>query len=259
MLARPTPFSCGARGKPPCWMAVPLPAETGWWTTSRRMGVESLDYVIASHPDSDHIGGLSQVLEELPQSAWSSIHGPRKCGRLTNTWRWKPPPVRTRVPVREVRAGDSLPFGGTALMCWDRWRNMRGPTTARWCCGWNIWVSALFCGDIEYEAEKDLVKSGAALDADLLKVAHHGSAGSSSQRFLEAVSPEYAVISVGPDNSNLPREETLRRPGIRGSCHLPHRHRRGSGVFLEWGTALPVERISQHFGKDKKCHETACN
>ena len=44
-----------------------------------------------------------------------------------------------------------------------------------------------------------------------MKVAHHGSAGSSSERFLEAVSPVYAVISVGPDNSQLPREETLRR------------------------------------------------
>ena len=104
--------------------------------------------------------------------------------------------------------------------------------------------SALFCGDIEAQAELDLVKSGAALDADLLKVAHHGSASSSSRRFLEAVTPAYAVVSVGPDNSNLPREETLLRLEEAGGHNIPYRHRRGLGVLLGRGTALPVERIS---------------
>ena len=63
-----------------------------WWTTSAGWAWKALDYVIASHPDSDHIGGMAQVLEEIPWgSAWSSIPGPRKCARLRiPRWRKRP-------------------------------------------------------------------------------------------------------------------------------------------------------------------------
>ena len=178
----------------------------------RRMGVESLDYVIASHPDSDHIGGLSQVLEELPAERLVIYPWPEEMRQADEYLALETAASENAVPVREVRAGDSLPFGGTALDVLGPLEEYEGSNDCSLVLRLEyLGFSALFCGDIEYEAEKDLVKSGAALDADLLKVAHHGSAGSSSQRFLEAVSPEYAVISVGPDNSNLPREETLRR------------------------------------------------
>ena len=178
----------------------------------RRMGVESLDYVIASHPDSDHIGGLSQVLEELPAERLVIYPWPEEMRQADEYLALETAASENAVPVRKVRAGDSLPFGGIALDVLGPLEEYEGSNDCSLVLRLEyLGFSALFCGDIEYEAEKDLVKSGAALDADLLKVAHHGSAGSSSQRFLEAVSPEYAVISVGPDNSNLPREETLRR------------------------------------------------
>ena len=116
------------------------------------------------------------------------------------------------VPVRQVRPGESLSLGGTKLEVLGPLRDYEGTNDCSLVLRLDyLGFSALFCGDIEYQAELDLVKSSVDLDADLLKVAHHGSAGSSSQRFLEAVSPTYAAISVGPDNSNLPREETLLR------------------------------------------------
>lgn len=71
--------------------------------------------------------------------------------------------------------------------------------------------TALFCGDMEEEAEEDLVASGIDLNVDLLKVSHHGSNTSSTKKFLKAVSPRYAVISVGPDKNNLPQKKVLRR------------------------------------------------
>ena len=59
----------------------------------------------------------------------------------------------------------------------------------------------LFTGDMESAAETDLIEAGADLDADVLKIGHHGSSSSTSYRFLREVMPEYAVISVGHRNT----------------------------------------------------------
>ncbi len=74
----------------------------------------------------------------------------------------------------------------------------------------------LFCGDIERTAENDVVNSGVDVRADLLKVPHHGSATSTSQAFLEAVSPSVAVISSGNTSGHPSPEvvERLRQNGV---------------------------------------------
>lgn len=70
--------------------------------------------------------------------------------------------------------------------------------------------SAVFTGDMSAFAEKNLIDAGKISHADLLKVAHHGSKSAASEEWVEAVSPKYAVISVGEDNTYaLPSSETL--------------------------------------------------
>ena len=70
----------------------------------------------------------------------------------------------------------------------------------------------LLTGDMEREAEQDLIDDGCDLKADLLKVGHHGSYSSTSYVFLNEVMPEYAVIQVGKDNGyGHPRDEVLSR------------------------------------------------
>ena len=77
--------------------------------------------------------------------------------------------------------------------------------------------SMLFCGDIEEKAERLLLDIyGDALQADVLKVPHHGSASAISDALLEAVQPQYAVISSGEDRNLLPRNETLKRLADHG-------------------------------------------
>ena len=72
-------------------------------------------------------------------------------------------------------------------------------------------VSFLFTGDAEKPEEEDIINSGENLKSTVLKVGHHGSKTSSSYNFLSKVKPAYAVISVAPDKSNLPKEIILNR------------------------------------------------
>lgn len=73
-------------------------------------------------------------------------------------------------------------------------------------------ASFLLTGDMEKTAERDLLESGQSMGARVIKLGHHGSSTSSSQAFLEAVDPSYAVISCGEGNKyNHPHTETLER------------------------------------------------
>ena len=73
-------------------------------------------------------------------------------------------------------------------------------------------TSFLFTGDAEESAEQAIMTSGQDLSATVLKVGHHGSSTSSTAKFLDAVDPDYAVISVGKNNSyGHPAEETLQK------------------------------------------------
>ena len=73
-------------------------------------------------------------------------------------------------------------------------------------------TSILITGDAEWEAEHDLRDAGVDVSADVLRVGHHGSNTSTSYQFLRAVAPQYAIISVGTNNTyGHPDEETLSR------------------------------------------------
>ena len=76
----------------------------------------------------------------------------------------------------------------------------------------------LFTGDLEGETEKELARNPEELNADILKVGHHGSSNGSSEEFLQAVTPELSIISCGENNQyGHPAEETLERLKTAGS------------------------------------------
>jgi len=60
--------------------------------------------------------------------------------------------------------------------------------------------SFLFAGDAEIKSETDMLKNKASLEADVLKVGHHGSSTSSSKKFIDAVKPKYAILSIGKNS-----------------------------------------------------------
>lgn len=178
-----------------------------------RHGVGSLDYVIMSHPDTDHIGGMSQVLEEIPAKTFVQAPLPKEAIPDSDEYLAMEQAVDENGLERVVlRPGKTLALGSAYLTALGPLREYgdanNNSLVLRLACGE---FSALFCGDMEKEAERDLLASGEELFADLLKVGHHGSRTSTTEEFLAAVSPSVAAVSVGLDRNNLPREEVLER------------------------------------------------
>lgn len=160
--------------------------------------ISELDAVWISHADSDHVGGLQTVLQSV--QAKEIIRSPFSV---------LPDPTLETVPAT---VGEKYTYG-------DMTFDVLGPELLFEAENDNSLVfrlqygefTMLFCGDIEEKAEDLLLDSGSDLHADVLKVAHHGSNTSSSREFLQAVNPAYAVISVGEDRNDLPRNAVLKR------------------------------------------------
>ena len=102
-------------------------------------------------------------------------------------------------------------------------------------------VSVLFAGDIEQAAENSLVASGVDLRADVLKVPHHGSRTSSTEAFVDAVNPGYAVISVGERSRfGHPHPAVVERYRSR-SIGLLHTGRDGMVTVATDGKSLKID------------------
>ncbi len=207
-----------------------------------RHDVRKLDYLIMSHPDRDHIGGMPQILRELPVSFF--VQGRISDNLLPDSLGYKDLQAalkETEVPQIILRPGESVSIGVaqlTALGPLKEYKNTNDSSLVlRLSC---LDFTALFCGDMEKGAEQDLLTSQQDIHADLLKVGHHGSKTSSMLEFLCEVAPKYAAISVGPDRNELPREEVLARLEQLGA-ELYQTDTDGSIVFLYDGKDVVIK------------------
>ena len=163
------------------------------------LGRTKVDYVLATHADADHMGGLSDVVENFRIGQAIVGHVPSydlEYQRFAESLR------RRQAPLSAVSGGEHFEIDGVRVeVLWPPKASGAAVTSGnddsvvlRLVYGS---VSMLFAGDIERAAEASLVASGVDLRADLLKVPHHGSRTSSTEAFVNAVNPRYAVISVG--------------------------------------------------------------
>lgn len=194
-------------------------------------GIEKLDAVWISHPDSDHIGGLSAVLEAVPADCIVETPVLESAFASAKSLGCK---AEKAGSGRIFRYGDMALEVLAPLECYDNTND--NSIVFRLTYGD---FSMLFCGDIEEKAERRLLQSGADLTADVLKVAHHGSATSTSAEFLEAVCPQYAVISAGEDRNDLPRNAVLKRLADRNTAVF-RTDRDGSVVFSTDGNEVRI-------------------
>ncbi|MGI9140687.1 MAG: ComEC/Rec2 family competence protein, partial [Gemmatimonadaceae bacterium] len=159
---------------------------------------------VLSHPHNDHVGGAATIIEALEPR---TFHDPGFVAPTGSYAEALATATRTRTRWNRVRPGDSLAVDGLVVnfMAPDSaWASRltdpnEASTIARVQFGA---VRFLLVGDAEHEMEQWLVANDSAnLRADILKVAHHGSSTSTTERFLAAARPRVALISVGKDNS----------------------------------------------------------
>ncbi len=163
------------------------------------LGISHIDYMIATHPHEDHIGGLSGALNACTVgTVYSTVteYGSKVFNSLVRYTENQGKTLTVPRTGETIRLGDAqaqIISSGKPYAEINDTSIVVKITFGR--------KSFLFTGDAEWEAEHDLIESGYDLSADLLKVGHHGSSSSTSYVFLREVMPEYAVISVGEGNT----------------------------------------------------------
>ena len=174
------------------------------------LGLEHIDVMVASHPHEDHIGGLSGALNACSVGTIYSPVTEYDSKQFSSLLKYA---GKQGLSLTVPAVGDTFTVGSataTFLSPAKAYDNINDLSlVVRVVYGD---TSFLFTGDAEWDAEHDMVDAGLELSSTLLSVGHHGSNTSSSYVFLREVMPEYAVISVGKDNSyGHPSEDTLSR------------------------------------------------
>ena len=167
-----------------------------------------IDYVVATHPDGDHVGNFKKIFDKY--EVGQVIYSP--CTKANTTYSKFIESVKEKgCPYRNPIEGESWELGdATVTVLYD---GSQGATynecsiVLRVTCGGK---SLLLTGDLPSNIEKQLMAQGYNFQADVLKVGHHGAGSSTSAAFLDAVKPEYAIISSSREpTASLPRDSIL--------------------------------------------------
>lgn len=182
----------------------------------KKQGVSTLDYVIASHFDDDHISGIVGALHVFTVSAMLE---PGYTGTTSIYQSLKNIETQKGIVPIVPNVGDNYSMGNISF-------TVAGPINYTHdeendnslcvlvTCGNNRF---LFTGDAQETSEKEICGTGISLSADVLEAGHHGSRTSNSGELLNAVSPEYMVLSCGKDNSyGLPDQDVIERIRDKG-------------------------------------------
>lgn len=175
-------------------------------------GVTTLDVIVLSHNHEDHIGGMVELLNSDIEIDLVLFNG-NDCTTIICHTVWDGMSKRGIVP-NEVRVGDSFSWGTVTSEILNPQLTPTGNENEDSIVLTTEFFnnSLLFTGDIGFSTETRLINQGLLRKQDVLKVAHHGSAYSTSTAFLDLVMPNDAVISVGANNSyGHPTSETLTR------------------------------------------------
>lgn len=182
----------------------------------KSQGTGTLDYVFISHGDADHMNGIEEMLDRqeygvkirhlvLPPKKFQDEALKRIAGKAESEG----------IKVLQMKEGDTVSEGKMEIRCLFPGMDFDGETGNESSLVFQISfgkMKMLMTGDVEGSGEEVLTDSGLLSEALILKVAHHGSKNSTTEKFLEKVKPKYALISAGKDNRyGHPHKELLGR------------------------------------------------
>ncbi len=181
-------------------------------------GILRVDVIAVTHGHEDHAGGIASLIEDFhPREVWT---GAKPLQKVIDA------ALKRGTPLIEKRAGAPFEFGGAMVEVISPpgdYEGRRDPGNND-SLGMRITFgrrSFLLTGDMERPMETRALADGLPLQADVLKVGHHGSKTSSSQPFLDTVSPSFALISAGFENSfGHPHRDVIERLASRHSAIL---------------------------------------
>lgn len=170
-------------------------------TYLKSAGIQRIDVMVATHPHSDHIGGLVEILKTIPVGRVITN------GQVTTTGVYEnflDAISTSKAKYTEVKQGDQVVLGSLIF-------NVLSPSNTQPTGDLNINSivlrmvygenSFLFTGDAQIDSENSMIASGLTLRSTFLKIGHHGSNTSSSPAFLNAVMPTVAIYSAGMGNT----------------------------------------------------------
>ncbi len=176
----------------------------------KKEDIKKLDYIIATHPHEDHIGGLDYIVDKFEVG---KIYAP-KVTTTTKTFR------DFVQAVKNKNMKFTTPVPGEEFMLGEAKCKVLGPNSKEYedLNDYSIVLkvtykekSFIFTGDAEKTSEKEICrKFGNELKADVLKLGHHGSSSSTTNEFLNLVDPSICVITAGKNNKyGHPHKETM--------------------------------------------------
>ncbi len=197
---------------------------------------QKIDYLIATHPHADHIGGMKKIVESFEIG---EIYMPR-ASTNTKTYEKLLESIAERgLKIKAARAGMQI-CPGVEILAPNgaEYENLNNYSVVIKITNGN--TKFLFMGDAEILSEDEILQGGYDVSADVIKVGHHGSGTSSGNTFVAAVGAKYAVFSVGTDNSyNHPHRFVVEKWKNAGA-EICRTDERGTVTFRSDGKTLQM-------------------
>lgn len=215
----------------------------------KKHNVETLDYVIATHYDADHLSGLVGVLNCYPVAKVLDPDYTTDSKIFASYQTMKKEKGITSV---HPKAGETYPFG-------DGQFTILAPNSTHYSDDNDYSIAILFeygknrflfAGDASIESEYEILENGIDVSCDVYLASHHGSSTSTSEAFLKAMNPSTTIISVGADNSyGHPNEEILNRLK-KASIPIYRTDTNGTITATSDGTTIQISTEHSSFAKN---------